>query len=377
MFQQDNHTEYEWERRVLHELYKEYSSILRERRLKLNPALITLTDSTKHWGLWDHSKRTILMSLRLIHKHPWHSVLAVLRHEMAHQFVDETLWDHEGSPHGDRFQYACERLGVPQNFSRATINLQENNLDWRTEKRDEVAEKLLERVRKLLALAASSNEHEALLAMNKVRELYAKHNLISASAVNNNYTHTVICHKKKQFQAHQQYIASLLVEHFFVKVIYFKMYDPETDKAHRAFEIIGTRENVLMAEYVYNFLLQQLDFLLQKKIEASEQKLNRFVRKSFRLGVLNGFAEKLRQTSAESPESQLVQKALALFRKDKDLDKYIKKIHPRLVNTSQGRNTIDVDFYAEGKVAGKSLTLNRAVTSTAGPSGRYLSSSRK
>ena len=38
-------------------------------------------------------------------------------------------------------------------------------------------EKLLRRAEKLLALAESDNENEALVAMERVQELYTKHNL--------------------------------------------------------------------------------------------------------------------------------------------------------------------------------------------------------
>src|SRR5215469_10194438 len=159
----------EWEKRVVLELYDEYTYILRERRLGLKACAIDLTDSDSFWAQWKPTTRVILFSRKLIENHNWFQVVSILRHEMAHQLVDESYipGSMEYKSHGGQFQTACEILGVPEEYRGATACLQSSNLDWRSEKREDITEKLLEKVRKLLSLATSSNEHEALLAKNK------------------------------------------------------------------------------------------------------------------------------------------------------------------------------------------------------------------
>ena len=246
----------EWEKRVLLELYDEYAYILRERRLGLKACAIALTDSDSFWAQWNPTTRVILFSRKLIENHNWFQVLSILRHEMAHQLLDESYipGPMEYRSHGEQFQIACGILGVPEEYRGATACLQSSNLDWRSEKRDDITEKLLEKVRKLLALATSSNEHEALLAMNKVRELYAKYNLDEAEGSRKQrFAHLVITHGKKRIEAHQSRTTSILVEHFFVQVLTTKIFDAKSLEHHVAIEIVGTRENVMMAEYVYHF----------------------------------------------------------------------------------------------------------------------------
>ena len=361
---------YDWERAVGAQLYQEYRSILWNHRLSLRPVSIQLFDSDTHWGKWDPTTRTIWIARKLIREYSWFHVQSILRHEMAHQMVDE-FYDpsQKGRPHGDFFRLACQHLGVPEEFTQASIQLQESSLDWRTEKVDEASEKLLDKVRKLLALATSSNEHEAFLAMNKVRELYAKYNLEQAEGKKSHFAHIVITHGKKRIEPHQARVISILVEHFFVEILTSNLFDAKTGETHRALEIIGTRENVLMAEYVYYFLLQQMDFWMREMIQMSHRKtsprispkISPMARKSFRLGILAGFSEKLKQ-SEKGPSSQassdsshpssaltVVGQAMVKFRQDQQLKNYLSSVYPRISHTTSSAQTVDHLAYGAGK----------------------------
>ena len=50
--------------------------------------------------------------MRLVTEHPWTVVLEVLRHEMAHQYVDEVLGVHDETAHGPTFQAVCEARAI-------------------------------------------------------------------------------------------------------------------------------------------------------------------------------------------------------------------------------------------------------------------------
>ncbi len=375
MFEEIN----EWEKRVLRELYDDYAHILRERRLRLRPAAIALTDSDSFWAQWNPMTRTILVSRRLINNHNWFQVLSILRHEMAHQLLDEYGLPESEKPHGEQFYFACQRLGVPEEYTGASVCLQSTNLDWREEKRDEVSEKMLEKVRKLLSLATSSNEHEALLAMNKVREIYAKYNLEEISK-KSSFAHLTITHGKKRIEAHQNRIISILVEHFFVQIIGTKLFDADTGEYHVGFEIVGTRENILMADYVYHFLLQQTNHLVSEM--AKEKPLSRVQKKSYRLGILSGFSEKLtdseKQAHADGPApltdpgSNLIAKAITKFKEDPELEAYISQVYPRLSTRGSNSQYIDNSIFSDGKSVGRTITLNKAVNGSDGNRGLLL-----
>lgn len=363
----------EWERLALLELYTEYASILRERKLSMQPAALELYDSETHWGQWISETRTIRVSRKLIKSYPWFQVLGVLKHEMAHQLVEE-LEGHQimdEKMHGETFRDACKKLGVPDEFSKSSINLQENSLDWRDKKTDEATERMLEKVRKLLALASSSNEHEALSAMNRVREIYARHNIEQWEANKTpDFYHLVITRKSKRLETYEKKIIGILVGHFFVQVIAGQLYDASTGDRYRSIELIGNRESVLMAEYVYHFLLQQSEALVQ-----NAGPLSRVAKKSYRLGVLTGFAQKLsaQETTVETQDSQL-SKALVVLQNDKKRDRYISQVYPRLRTLTSARQQLDRSAYSQGQAEGRKITLNKPITTSSGFLGRLIGS---
>ena len=70
-----------------------------------------------------------------------------------------------GKPHGNAFQAACLRLGVAEWARLASGELPQQIPSWRDKLLSKDEERLLKRAEKLLALAASTNEYEATLAM--------------------------------------------------------------------------------------------------------------------------------------------------------------------------------------------------------------------
>lgn len=376
------HAKQEWERLALKELYREYQQVLRNRKISLVPAAIEIFESESLWGQWDPVTRTIRLARRLLVSHNWFQVVGILLHEMAHQLVDEenTIRVDRGTQHGEAFKNACKRLGVPSEFSKASADLQSHSLDWREQKRDEAAEKMLEKVQKLLALAESSNENEALLAMNRVRELYAKHNLEQLSQkTDSDIVHIILTTGSKRIESYEQQIVGILVGHFFVQILAGPLYDVPSGECHRALEIIGTRENAMMAEYVFHFLKQQVESLIKSAEKAQGKKFGRLEKKSYRMGILRGFAEKLKSAEKSGRESaakdNLIGRALVAFEKDQVLDDYVSHIYPRIRRGFGRSYTIDTNAYSAGQSAGKSISLNRPVTSS-GASGKLLGFSR-
>ena len=102
---------------------------------------------------------------------PWSVVSEVLRHEMAHQFVSEQLKGHEDdTPHGPAFQRICSRFGIDPRA--AGLPEGEGPAGPPTE-----GARVLRKVQRLLALAESSNEHEAQSAMSAASRLMLKYNI--------------------------------------------------------------------------------------------------------------------------------------------------------------------------------------------------------
>lgn len=366
-----------WERAVVLELMREHQQVCFAHRACLRPLSICLNDSAHQWGVFDSSRNVIFISRRLVQEHSWDRVLGVLRHEMAHQWVAENAPKayRDEPPHGPSFQAACQKLGVPEYFSRATVNMQSDGLDWRNETvADEKTERMIEKTRKLLSLATSGNENEAVLAMNRVREIYARYNLEEQDrSSRQGFVHLVMKTRKKRLPFWQQKVIQILNEHFFVQTLTYRQFDPETQQHPFAVELMGTRENVSMAEYAYHFLCRKVEDLLDEAANEFGDFFTRDKRHSYRIGILNGFSEKLKNSErAGRDEFTVIGQALIKFRGDPALQQYVRRVHPRLRVRRLSADGLDDLTYWAGHQAGRSINLNRPLESHIGLSGRML-----
>lgn len=330
----------ESEKIILLELRREFNEIARARKLKFKLVNIQLFDSQTKWGEYDHFTQTISLSRNLIFKCSWVHVIGVLKHEMAHQWVYEN-YPNTVQPHGQEFHSVCEKLKLQSIYSSSKVELMAENPDFHI-----VAEAnpLIEKVKKLMSLATSSNEHEASLAATRVRELYLKYNLEHADLnQKNEVSHLMISTGKKRLSLIEKKIIAMLVEFYFVQVIVVHEFNPKTATHYQALEVIGLNENVLMAEYVYHFLLRST------KSYAST---------STKLGLLDGFAQKLKgHVIHETPKT----KSLMIHAEAKLTD-YVHDYFPRLRSLKSSTRQISSHEYNHGVEQGQRLNLNKPIS---------------
>lgn len=355
-----------WEHQVLHELRKEYQSLLLNRGLNLNPAALSLTDSLSCWAFFNPEKYTLFFSRNLVKTQPWNFVRGVLKHEVAHQWLfQKDPQSFSERPHGAEFQIACQRVGVPNPFNQARVHessFQEETL--RVDPTSSETNRHLERVKKLLSLAQSTHEHEAQRAMVKAQELIAIYNLNSFETWSKHkFCHHWIRTEKQRLSSWESKILSILIESFFVEVILIQEFNTSTLKNVQTIELLGTQENVEMASYVYHFLNIQLNQLVQ-----SHELAGRSQKSSYRLGVLEGFSQKLKKlsssvnssaTTSQTTEEATVQKALLQFESQPQLKSYIKEIYPRLHSRKSSFRSIDQSVYCTGYQDGQKIVLSR------------------
>ena len=273
------------------QLLKEWENICFQYGVDLPKPSIEITDAESIYGSWTSGIRKITISSILVKNHSWDHVLEVLKHEMAHQMVSE--YGSTDTSHGFLFEKSCNRLGVSAWARKATGNMPGNIAPVKHRVLSQEDEKLLRRAEKLLALAESDNENEALVAMERVQELYTKHNLKKIQKnESDSYSYRIINHKKKRASQTQAIIAGIISENYFVDVIFSSLYDPKTNETHKTLEIFGTDENVEMAEYVYFFLYNNISNLWNKY--RKESGVSGKSKKSYIHGILYGFSEKLK-----------------------------------------------------------------------------------
>ncbi len=357
------------------QLYREFEEINWYYYAKLKPVVIQVVDLNNQWGQWDPFFRVITINQKLIKTYSWDVVLEVLKHEMAHQYVHEVLGFKDEVHHGEAFKIACEKLGVSSWAAKATGELPREIPTLRERVLSTDDERLLDRVEKLLALAQSANEHEAVLAMEKVRELYAKHNIERLrSSCSGAMDSLIICRKRQKLEPHETMIFSVLNEHFFVKVVHTSLYNAVDRLKYKAAELLGLRENLLMAEYVFYFLLRKCESLWteHRKKTSCEGRL----RRSYLLGVIHGFSEKLalqdvqKKVSTDLGLSSTESRSLILIGK-KEMDEFMDLRFPRTRSKSRSGARVNGGVFEQGKAAGKTINIHKGLTNRGGFGG-YL-----
>jgi predicted SprT family Zn-dependent metalloprotease len=339
-------------------LYKAYDTISYQYSLKLPKPLIEIVETGNFWGRYLHTLRKIEISKELITHHTWDYVLFILKHEIAHQMVYEKYPEEE--PHGKRFQEACSRIGLPAYFRRASIDLKEEALSFDVIKEFQGSNSLQRKIEKLNALASSSsNPHEATLALQMARKIAFEHNLSleKKDDEKKNFYHFTVFPKKKKLSRIYVLLSSILQSHYFVNVIFSESYDPLDNTFYKTLEIVGHMHNVVMAEYVYEFLMRNLKDL-SKSYKKEKQDGHK---KSFEEGLLLGFREKLdeekKRNMADKPSSY------ALMLTQDQVDFYSSSVFPKTRHTSS-RSTRQVspsDLEA-GKQKGYHLNLHKPMS---------------
>lgn len=352
------------ERLILQELQREFLEIARLRKLKFSLANVQLFDSISKWGEYDHLTKTIYLSRNLVTNFSWDHVLGILKHEMAHQWVFENYPQTDLMAHGQEFHLACEKLKIPQVYRASKVELTEDNADFSFS--DHEKNPLIEKVKKLMSLASSNNEHEASLAAQRVRELYLKYNIEQADLQRKNqFQHLIISTYKKRLSILEKKAISILVEFYFVQAIVIQQFDAKSCQHYQALEVLGRQENILMAEYVYHFLLRSCDEIAK----AESRQLSRVELSSLKLGILDGFSSKLKA----QPLPEIAHGRELLVIAHRELENYMHDYFPRLRSLRSSSRQISSGDYNRGVERGKNLNLNKPISEKSRPSGLRIS----
>jgi Protein of unknown function (DUF2786)/SprT-like family len=320
---------------------------------RLTPPVLVLSDATTHLGRWDSTTRTLEISRTLVVERPWLEVASVLEHEMAHQYVDEVLRVRGETAHGETFRRVCAERGIDARAVGAPVVSEE------TASSSSETDRVLERIRKLLALAGSPNQHEAEIAMRKAHELMLRHNVeATAARVERNYEIRHLGDPHKRATRVESDVAGLLSEFFFVEVIRVPVYLPRLAKSGLVYEIVGTHANVEMASHVYAFLLATAERLWNDNRHDARVRNGRD-RLAYQSGVIGGFREKLLSERTDLKQTGLV------WVGDRSLNGFYHARHPH-ITTRHHRVRIN-GAHAAGREAGRTVVLHKPVER--GPSG--------
>jgi hypothetical protein len=224
-------------------------------------------------------------------------------------------------------------------------------------------QKVLDKVKKLLALAESQNVHEAEAAMAHANRLLLEFNLDPAVTAVPTYRWQRVGRSAAALAIEAKIIGGILSEFFFVECIWVSVYQPLLDRDERQLELLGDRHNLELAHYVHDFLHREAERLWQaERPKWSGQ--GRTARRDFLSGVLLGFRDKLRAERRGSAERGLV------WAGDPQLKAWLHSRYPR-ISSMASSGVGATDAHAAGRAAGHALRIHHGV-GTPSNSGKLL-----
>jgi hypothetical protein len=313
-------------------------------RGRMRPPAFALSDVGSRLGRWDGATRTLSLDRALVRQRPWSVVRELLKHEIAHQFVDEVLQVRDQAAHGPAFLDVCRRFGI----DAAATGMPAAPAGG------EGGSPVLRRIARLLALAESPNVHEAEAAMKVAQRLMLKHNIDArTAAAREGYAFVQLGLPRRRVEAAEHVLAGILSRHFFVESIWVPSFLPAEGRGGRVLELCGTVSNLEVASYVHGFLLETATRLWrehkrQHGIESDQE------RRRFQAGVMSGFAEKLKSGAKESQREGLI------WVGDPGLEAYLHQRYPRRV----GGGSVGIRLtqaYEHGRTAGRQIVLHKPV----------------
>lgn len=347
----------ELERKILYGLALEWETArylidVKYRKFILMPAF-SLKDMKTRLGYWSSEKNEICINRNMALSSNWNFIKKILLHEMAHQVAEKIFGAESETPHGPLFKKACYILRVD---SRATENysILEDNIES-----DDHDTTILLRIKKLFALAESSNINEAESAMKKAHELVAKYNIeIITNNINRHFTSISVGVPGLRHPKENYYLAGLLRDYYFVWTIWVPMFMIEKEKMGRILELSGSLENIEIASYVHDFMKHHIE---SRWLEYNSKKsLNRYRKTDFATGIIKGFSAKLKKAT----ESKYSSTNALIKSGDPVLNKYIKYKYPHIINISAKRSSCDAKVLQDGINIGKNLVISKGITKT-------------
>jgi hypothetical protein len=163
-------------------------------------------------------------------------------------------------------------------------------------------EKIIDKVKKLLALATSANENEAALAANKAQALLAEHNLSIADVEQKSSKHADIVADDNPLEGKpmlwKRQLGAAISRLYFCTYFYQTVYKHPVGGARVKVDrhsFVGTRDNALVAKMMFEYLTDTV-LRLSKAAALTQPKHERGrYRRSFRSGATARLSQRLHE----------------------------------------------------------------------------------
>lgn len=224
-------------------------------------------------------------------------------------------------------------------------------------------EKVLDRIRKLLSLATSSNRAESQLAMMRAQELLNRYQVDEAELDRGkveSFSHFI---KRKRVPKWQVSLMNIVARNNFCLFVWGGNYqvpinEDDYDDLAVPMEIIGRKSNVEVTKMMFDYLVGTANRLVKEYCS----KHGRSAKRPFLYGFVSEIHERLKQTKASWTEAEKTA-LIRIENQDKaDIEKFIKE-NGRDLRLSSGRAKKISDHTISGMNSAKSVNLSRQMGS--------------
>jgi len=231
----------------------------------------------------------------------------------------------------------------------------------------QIDDKIIDKIRKLLALGQSPNENEAKLAIANAQKLLMKHNLIMSDIENiQSETDSFVLDSGSRVANWKCDLAYAIAEHNYCRILIQRWRGTKQRPGKFQFVLIGKAHNVVIITEMYKYLVEAIDKMAVKsKIKGATGK------NSYRLGVVEGIKERLLQIKIEAERNGIFDEENGkmvtslvvqnLYEKESKLnDQFINNKFGKVKSVSQKQN-IDPFAFSKGISEANNIGLNQQI----------------
>lgn len=221
---------------------------------------------------------------------------------------------------------------------------------------------IIDKIRKLLALANSSNEHEAALAASHVQRLLAAHNLALADIEPDNKPHSadkVDATVAKTLPKWVRHLSAGICTAFDCQAIH----DPAAGKM----TFIGVGVDVQIAAYTFAYLDKTVrklctNFMKHHVNASAADRQRELMRQSYYLGAISTINSRLREQKEQTPTTPgaLVPVKESLIKRAMSDLGPIRTVRSRL-------SYINSNAYTKGQEDGRQIGMHKGITGSSSP----------
>jgi hypothetical protein len=216
---------------------------------------------------------------------------------------------------------------------------------------------ILDKIKKLLALSASSNPNEAARAAAKAQALLAQYNLELSQVEAHSGETSDYCQQDVAVGGVSRWRKTLMLV-----VARPNFCDVVSYKGTERVSLIGEPHNLEVVKYLYGYLVRQLEPMAATAYRQSGSSMHsRTWKDSFFHGAIASIDQRLKEQAQVFADTSEQSRALVVV-KDAELRAAMKRYHPN-VTPGQRKRLRSQDGYQQGREAGRRLALHKAIPS--------------